>query len=330
MLTNDTIKRSEEDLKGNHEPDNVGSRKAKQFLLKNDLTYPVLIKCKDNFLKPDQPVCLPMERGIEQRIDIQTIYRQQWRLSPEQNAEIDKRRYSEQYDEIAIALFTLLKKKNYLEDYNFKTLKRRLSDTPVLHLPEFTRQKHRIIAEVHDSNYDGHPIEKYIADCEDCRRDKPSLSPTPRLMEPVQIQDERLRSISMDFITFTSHKERFHFIATTKTVSAPEVAILFTFNIWSLHDMPQDIVSDRDAKFISGFWSQAIENVGAKLKMAATYTAQGGGQAERMNRTLEEYLRCFMSSFQDDWDVHLANASFAISSAINSCIKMSPFQIDLG
>ncbi|POM81915.1 Hypothetical protein PHPALM_54 [Phytophthora palmivora] len=64
--------------------------------------------------------------------------------------------------------------------------------------------------------------------------------------------------------------------------------------------------------------------------MTVAYRAQGDGQTERMNRTLKEYLRCFVSPLQDDWDVHLANAEFAINSAVNSSIKMSPFEADLG
>ncbi|GMF19777.1 unnamed protein product [Phytophthora fragariaefolia] len=94
--------------------------------------------------------------------------------------------------------------------------------------------------------------------------------------------------------------------------------------------MPQDIVSDRDTRFVSGFWSQVFENVGTKLKRTVAYHAQGDGQTERTNRTLEEYLRCFVSPRQDDWDVHLANAEFAINSAVNSSIKMSPFEADIG
>ncbi|GMF18458.1 unnamed protein product [Phytophthora fragariaefolia] len=94
--------------------------------------------------------------------------------------------------------------------------------------------------------------------------------------------------------------------------------------------MPQDIVSDRDTKFVSGFWNQVFQSVGTKLKMTVAYRAQGDGQTERTNRTLEEYLHFFVSPRQDDWDVHLANAEFAINAAVNSSIKMSPFEADIG
>ncbi|GMG15661.1 unnamed protein product [Phytophthora fragariaefolia] len=100
-----------------------------------------------------------------------------------------------------------------------------------------------------------------------------------------------------------------------------EVVTRFIDNIWRLHGIPQDIVSDRDTKFISGFWSQMFEDVGTKLKMTVAYRAQGDGQTERTNRMLEEYLRCFVSPRQDNWDAHLANAEFAINSVVNSSIN---------
>ncbi|GMF57150.1 unnamed protein product [Phytophthora fragariaefolia] len=61
------------------------------------------------------------------------------------------KRFCEQYAELTAPLFTFLKKKNQrnskitfntVQLQNFKELKRRLSDTPVLHLPDFTQQMH--------------------------------------------------------------------------------------------------------------------------------------------------------------------------------------------
>ncbi|ETL94021.1 hypothetical protein L917_07947, partial [Phytophthora nicotianae] len=75
VLTNDTIKEIERDLKRNDEPDNFGSEKAKRFLntdweaFKDNPAYPVLVEYKYNVFKPELPDGLPMERDIEHRID---------------------------------------------------------------------------------------------------------------------------------------------------------------------------------------------------------------------------------------------------------------------
>ncbi|GMF21062.1 unnamed protein product [Phytophthora fragariaefolia] len=94
--------------------------------------------------------------------------------------------------------------------------------------------------------------------------------------------------------------------------------------------MPTNIVSDRDRKFVSAFWQHVFKSIGTNLSMTVAHRAQGDGQTERMNRTLEKYLRCFVGPLQDDWDLHIANAEFAINSTINSSTKHAPFEADLG
>ncbi|GMF35630.1 unnamed protein product [Phytophthora fragariaefolia] len=209
------------------------------------------------------------------------------------------------------------------------------------------------ISECHDSNYGGHPgaertyltlakrwywskmlksILTYIVDCEPCRRNKPRLTKPPGLLEPLSILSERWQSISMGFITDlpTTKRpvnsiwvvvdrltKRCHFVPTTKKVTAEGVARLFIDHIWKLHSMPTSIVSDRDRKFVSAFWQHVFKSIGTELCMTVAHRAQGDGQTERMNRTLEEYLRCFVSPLQDDWDIHLANAEFAVNSTVH-------------
>ncbi|KAG3009959.1 hypothetical protein PC121_g10351 [Phytophthora cactorum] len=167
----------------------------------------------------------------------------------------------------------------------------------------------------------------------------------PGLLEQLSISDERWQSISMDFITDLPRKKRdvdsiwvvvdrltkpCHFVLTTKTVTAEGVARLFIDNIWKHHGIPKSIVSDRDRKFVSAFWQNVFKSVGTKLNMTVAHRAQGDGQTERMNQTLKEYLRCFVGPMQDDWDVPLANAKFAVNSTVNSSTKLAPFEVDLG
>ncbi|KAE9089081.1 hypothetical protein PF010_g19142 [Phytophthora fragariae] len=241
-----------------------------------------------------------------------------------------------------------------------------VDDAQRIVVPNDVKLRQTIISECHDTNYGDHPgaertylklarhwywskmlksIQKFIADCEPCRRNKPRLTKPPGLLEPLSIPDERWRSISMDFITDLPRTKRdvdsiwvvvdrltkrCHFVPTTKNVNAEGVARLFIDNIWKLHGMPANIVSDRDRKFVSAFWQHVFKSIGTMLSMTAAHRAQGDGQTERMNRTLEEYLRCFVGPLQDDWDVHLANAEFAANLTVNSSTKLAPFEADLG
>ncbi|GMF36236.1 unnamed protein product [Phytophthora fragariaefolia] len=239
-------------------------------------------------------------------------------------------------------------------------------ETPRIVVPNDVKLRQTIISECHDSDYGGHPgtertyltlarhwywskmirsIQKFIADCEPCRRNKTRLTKPPGLLEPLSIPDERWRSISMDFITDLPRTKRevdfiwvvvdrltkrCHFVPTTKKVTAEGVARLFIDHIWKLHGMPTNVVSDRGRKFVSAFWQYVFKSIGTKLSMTVAHRAQGYGQTERMNRTLEEYLRCFVGPLQDDWNIHLANAEFAVNSIVHSGTKLAPFEADLG
>ena len=111
--------------------------------------------------------------------------------------------------------------------------------------------------------------------------------------------------VSMDFIvelprTSSRHDAIFvvvdkfskmgHFIPTSTTVTAPVTAQLFFDNIVRLHGVPKVIVSDRDVKFTSHFWTSLFDILGTKLAMSKVYHPQTDGQTEWMNRTLEEML----------------------------------------
>ena len=94
--------------------------------------------------------------------------------------------------------------------------------------------------------------------------------------------------------------------------------------------MPDSIVSDRDPKFTSKFWKRLMELCGVKLKMSTSRHPQTDGASEIMNRMVENYIRCYCSYHQNDWDELLPAAEFAYNSAITEDLGMSPFEMDLG
>ena len=57
---------------------------------------------------------------------------------------------------------------------------------------------------------------------------------------------------------------------------------------------------------------------------------QTDGQTERMNQTLEQYLRSFVNHDQDNWSELLHFAEMAMNGAISSSTKRTPFEINYG
>ena len=86
-----------------------------------------------------------------------------------------------------------------------------------------------------------------------------------------------------------------HFIPTRESVIAPQVADLFISHIFRLHGLPRSIVSDRDTRFTSHFWTAVFDALKTELGMSSGDHPDMDGQTERVNQTLEDMLRSYVS-----------------------------------
>jgi hypothetical protein len=55
------------------------------------------------------------------------------------------------------------------------------------------------------------------------------------------------------------------------------------------HGLPSELISDRDSRFISKFWTKLTRLLGTKLKMSIAFHPQTDGQTERSDRVLADY-----------------------------------------
>jgi len=121
-----------------------------------------------------------------------------------------------------------------------------------------------------------------------------------------------------------------HFVAlpTGQAMPTRELAKAFAKEIWRLHGLPSEIISDRDPKFLSDFWQALMDHLDVQLSMSTTAHPQSDGQTERLNQVLEAFLRHFCSFMQDDWEELLAFAEYAYNSSVQESTKMSPFYVN--
>jgi hypothetical protein len=94
--------------------------------------------------------------------------------------------------------------------------------------------------------------------------------------------------------------------------------------------MPEQLVSDRDKLFTSNFWTALMQHLGVKHKMSTSYHPQTDGQTERLNQTLEQYLRCYVNDRQDNWISLLPLAQIAYNHAPTTTTGTSPFYATYG
>lgn len=61
-----------------------------------------------------------------------------------------------------------------------------------------------------------------------------------------------------------------------------------------LHGVPNKIMLDMDAKFISKFWKEFFAGLGTKLAFSTTYHLHIDGRNERVNMIVEDMLTMYM------------------------------------
>ena len=187
-------------------------------------------------------------------------------------------------------------------------------------------------------------VKTYVASCSTCARNKTTRHAPHGLLQPLQTPRQPWESISLDWITDLPPSnycdailvvvDRFtkqaHFIPTTKSLAAPDVARLFLDSIVRLHGFPREIISDRDPIFTSHFWRRILQLSSISPCLSTAFHPQSDGQTERMNQILEQYVRIYCDYRQSDWSSHLSLAEFSYNNSKHSATSVSPFFANYG
>ena len=121
-----------------------------------------------------------------------------------------------------------------------------------------------------------------------------------------------------------------HYIPTTITVTAPEVATLIINYVVRYHGIPTSIISDRDTRFVSDFWNSLWTQLQTTLRMSTAYHPQTDGQTEKANKTIEEQLRHYVDYHQSNWDEYLFLCEIAYNSSVHLSTGYTPYYLNHG
>jgi transposase InsO family protein len=121
-----------------------------------------------------------------------------------------------------------------------------------------------------------------------------------------------------------------YFIPYKEASTAEEMAYAFVRIVVSQHGLPRQLITDRDKLFTSKFWTTLMRHLDIKHKLSTAFHPQTDGQTERVNQTLEQYLRCYVNHQQDDWVKWLPTAQWAYNSATSEGTSTTPFENNFG
>jgi hypothetical protein len=189
-------------------------------------------------------------------------------------------------------------------------------------------------------------VHEYVSRCHDCQLNKSGNHRPHGLLQPLEIPERPWSHISVDFVTglppvgplqfdtITVFVDRLskmvHYVPCVEKLPAADFAQLFMHNVFRLHGLPLHIVSDRDPRFTSVFWKEVTEALGMQRGFSTAFHPQTDGQTERMNRTMEEMLRHFITPMKGDWVAALPMLEFAYNNSYNATVKSTPFRLNSG
>jgi hypothetical protein len=122
-----------------------------------------------------------------------------------------------------------------------------------------------------------------------------------------------------------------HFLPLKKEgKTASDLVKIFAREIWRHHGTPTDIVSDRDSRFTSEIWKEFLSTLDIRPRMSTAFHPQTDGQTERLNQTIEAYLRSFVNFEQNNWVELLPMAEFSYNNSVTSPTGITPFYANFG
>ncbi|GBG85687.1 hypothetical protein CBR_g40419 [Chara braunii] len=236
----------------------------------------------------------------------------------------------------------------------------------LLCVPRDRRLRTRLLWEYHDSRLADHfrvnrtiarlrqrfrwpdlitDVTRYCDSCEVCRRSKPRNRNPYGELRPMPIPREPGLSIAMDVTGPFPHDRLGHdgiltvvdrlskyarFLPCKYYSTAPELARLLHTGWNCGHGVPEDIVSDRDTRFMSAFWTALMQESGTKMKPSSARHPQTDGQTERAHQTAQMMLRTLIHPDQKDWVDRLPNIEFAYNTSVHPAIGVTPFELHHG
>ncbi|KAK1602077.1 hypothetical protein QYE76_017120 [Lolium multiflorum] len=218
------------------------------------------------------------------------------------------RRFVKDFSTIACPLNELTKKNvpfvwGKAQQKAFDELKKRLTEAPLLALPDFTKT--------------------FEIEC-----DASGLGIGGVLMQngkPVAYYSEKLDGARLNYPIYD--KELY---ALVRVLEVWQHYLWPKEEVVRLHGVPASIVSDRDVKFMSYLWKSLMAKFGVKLLFSSSSHPQTDGQTEVVNRSLSTLLRTLVKTNLKSWEDCLPHAEFAYNRAKHSTTSRSPFMIVYG
>ena len=190
-------------------------------------------------------------------------------------------------------------------------------------------------------------ITEYIRGCATCQMNKVNTHPSHPPLSPIIPVENAcpFETIAMDFITKLPPSGGYDTILTITDTDCTKASIflpckeardsegvaqLYLTHVLPHYGLPKKIISDRDPWFTSHFGKELCHLLDIRQNISTAYHPQTDGASERANQSLEQYLRMFCRTQQNNWHTWLPLAQYTKNSWPSTTTKKAPFNLLVG
>ena len=219
-----------------------------------------------------------------------------------------------------------------------------------------------ILADLHGSNWSGHPgvakmtaqvqrfatwpsmahdIKKKVRECATCDQLREEVPKPQTPLQPI-VATAVFDHVMCDLISFPIPSKGFKYVLVFKDVFSGFVRCYKlrdkTTNgvVKSLEDLvcllgpPRQLTSDNGGEFTSSMLKEACKQLGIEKRTGVPYRPQSQGNVERQNRTLIKDLQQRLLQFGSSWSDHLPYAEWLHNTTPFSKTNMTPYFLFFG
>jgi len=191
----------------------------------------------------------------------------------------------------------------------------------------------------------GECIEDYISMCPDCQMIQAAQHAHDRLLQPPELAYRPWGELSMhcsldlpvsvgcwsQWVVVDRLTKMSHFSPLREgEKKAPDFIPIFLREMWRYHGIPSTITSDRATRLTSTNSKGIVATLRIRSRMSSPFLLQTDGQTQRVNQSLECYLRKYCNSEQDNWEGMWSMAEYAYNNSLRSTVKIMPFLAKYG
>jgi hypothetical protein len=191
-------------------------------------------------------------------------------------------------------------------------------------------------------------VKEVLEKCDVCKKAKDDRTKPKGVVQPLKVLEGLWEGVAFDLITKLPKSRELatkrswdsiwvvadyltkyaYFVPASETGTAEELAYMFLKIVVANYRVSKYIISDRAKVYTSNFWKAVASRIGIKLRPSTAYHSQTDRMIERLNQTLETYLRMYVNDAKSNWAELLPLAQFAYNQGKHASTGESPFYMN--